>query len=73
MNNSYLHLLQISISNLRKQIDKIKKNFKNLFENGDNEKNVEELFKNSFDIELRLDDEKTSNEIIDEFLKKCFN
>ena len=63
MNNSYLHLLQISISNLYKRKNKIKQNLENLIEN---EKTIE-LFEILFKIELDLKN-KTSNKIIDNFL-----
>lgn len=64
MNNSYLHLLQISFSNLYKQKNKIKQNLENLLKN---ENETEELFGILFKIDDGLKKE-TSNKIIDQFL-----
>lgn len=65
MNNSYLHLLQISMSNLRKEINKIKKDLDDLFEN---ENETKKLFENLFKINSELKNINFENGIIYKFL-----
>lgn len=70
MNNSYLHLLQISISNLYRQKNKIKENLENLFENEDNTKKIIEFFQYIFEKNPLLNEIDGINVIIKKFLNE---
>lgn len=64
MNNSYLHLLQISFSNLYKQKNKIKKKMDDLLKKNE----TKELFKILFKINPELENINSKKGIIYEFL-----
>lgn len=65
MDNSYLHLLQISFSNLYKQKIELKKKINNLIEND----KTKDLFQILFEIEPSLKNKTVNeNKIIDKFL-----
>lgn len=72
MNNSYLHLLQISFSNLHKQKNKIKENLENLFVNEHNKEKMIDLFQCIFNIEdddsILKQEDNSNNKIIKNFL-----